>query len=176
MGLSHRKAVPCNDFPLFALEESGRKWESSPEICRNRESNPGPSGGEHPVSANFRGLRNRFVRWWVLGAPHEQPIFTSVFEKNVIFSGANRVSATFQPRFSCVSAAIQLRFSSLRFLSFEISVFLVPKYQRSSKSNFWSNFLLCVSAAFQLAKTGCSPSGPSGFQLRVLPTEPHWPK
>ena len=39
--------------------------------------------GEHPVSAKFRGLRNRFFRWWVLGAPHEQPIFTPAFEKKV---------------------------------------------------------------------------------------------
>ena len=67
--------------------------------------------GEHPVSAKFRGLRNRFVRWWVLGAPHEHPIFTPLFEKNVIFPGANRVSAAFQPRFSRVSATFQLRFS-----------------------------------------------------------------
>ena len=67
--------------------------------------------GEHPVSAKCRGLRNRFVRCWVLGATHEQPIFTSVFEKHVIFSGANRfscVSAAFQLRFSCVSAAFVL--------------------------------------------------------------------
>ena len=35
---------------------------------------------------------------------------------------------------------------------------MVAKYPRSSKSNFWSNFFFCVSAAFQLAKTGCSPS------------------
>ena len=35
------------------------------------------------------------------------PIFASLFEKNVIFSGANRVSAAFQPRFSRVSAAFQ---------------------------------------------------------------------
>ena len=95
----------------------------------------------------------------MLGAPHEQPIFTSVFEKNVIFSGANRVSAAFQLRFSCVSAAFQLRFSSLE-VFFE--TFFVPKYPRSSKSNFWSNFVFCVSAAFQLAKTGCSPSDADG--------------
>ena len=116
-------------------------------LCLGR---PG-SEGEHPVSAKFRGLRNRFIRWWVLGAPHEQPIFTSVFEKNVIFAGANRVSATFQLRFSCVSAAFQLRFSSLEInFFFERSSFLVPKYPRSSKSNFWSNLCFlcfsCVSA------------------------------
>ena len=114
------------------------------------------SEGEHPVSAKFRGLRNRFVRWWVLEAPHEQPIFTSVFGKNVIF----QVQIAFQLRFSCVSAVFQLRFSyvsaHLRCVCFFISILLVPKYPRSWKSNFWSDFL-CVSAAFQLAKTGAHP-------------------
>ena len=88
----------------------------------------------------------------------------------MIFSGANRVSAAFQLRFSYVSAAFQLRFScvsaafQLRFSYVSAhSIFLrlffwVPKYPRSSKSNFWSNSFFCVSAAFQLAKTGCSPS------------------
>ena len=67
-----------------------------------------PAEGEHPVSVKFRGLRNRFVRWWVLGAPHEQPTFTPAFENSMIFAGANRVSAAFQLRFSCVSATFQL--------------------------------------------------------------------
>ena len=43
-------------------------------------------------------------------APHEQPIFISVFEKNLIFSGANRVSAAFQLRFSYVSAQLRALF------------------------------------------------------------------
>ena len=41
VGLSYRKAFPYNAFPLLSLEESGRKWESSPEIGRNRDSNTG---------------------------------------------------------------------------------------------------------------------------------------
>ena len=70
-------------------------------------------------------------------------------------------------RFNCVSAAFQLRFSyvsaHLRCVFFLEVLFLVPKYPRSSKSNFWSNFLLVH--VFQLVKTckngvpGCSPSG-----------------
>ena len=60
----------------------------------------------------------------MLEAPHEQPIFTPAFEKSVIFSGANRVSAAFQLRFSCVSVAFQLRFSSLDFFE---TFFLGPK-------------------------------------------------
>ena len=106
------------------------------------------SEGEHPVSAKFRALRNRFVRWWVLRAPHEQPIFTSVFEKNLIFPGANRVIA-FQLRFSYVSA-------QLRFLLLFGCLFLVPKYPRSSKSNFSSNIFLCFNCVSAVAKTGCS--------------------
>ena len=53
--------------------------------------------GEHPVSAKCWGLRNRFVRWWVPGFTPDNPIFASLFEKKVIFLGANRVSAAFQP-------------------------------------------------------------------------------
>ena len=112
---------------------------------------PKYSEGEHPVSAKFRGLRNRFIRWWVLGAPHEQPIFTSVFEKNVIFAGANRVSATFQLRFSYVSA-------HLKFFIFERSFFLSQNIRVPQSQTFGRTFVFCVSAAFQLAKTGCSPS------------------
>ena len=99
--------------------------------------------GEHPVSAKFRGLRNRFVRWWVLGAPHEQPIFTSVFEKNVIFAGANRVSAAFQLRFSCVSGRFQLTwgfFSDFYYFGPKISAFLKVKVLVKP--------FFCVSAAF----------------------------
>ena len=43
-GSEPQKSVPCNVLCFFSLEESGRKWESSPEICRNRESNLGPWG------------------------------------------------------------------------------------------------------------------------------------
>jgi hypothetical protein len=43
----------------------------------------------------------------VPGVTPGNPIFASLFEKNVIFPGANRVSAAFQPRFSRVSAAFQ---------------------------------------------------------------------
>ena len=126
--------------------------------------------GEHPVSAKFRGLRNRLVRWWVLRAPHEQLIFTSVFEKDVIFAGgifagANRVSAAFQLHFSCVSAAFQLRFScvsatfQLRFSSLEVLLksFLFRWSQNirvPQSQTFGQTFCVCVSAAFQLAKTG----------------------
>ena len=73
-------------------------------------------------------------------------------------------------RFSCVSAAFQLRFSYVsahsKFFFLRLPFFLVPKYPRSSKSNFWSNFLFYVSAAFQLAKTGCSPSAMSTTAIR----------
>ena len=114
--------------------------------------------GEHPVSAKFRGLRNRFVRWWVLGAPHEQPIFTPVFEKIDFFRCKSRfscVSAAFQLRFSCVSAAFQLRFNSLE-VFFYTSFFGLPKYPRSSKSNFWSDFFLCFSCV-SVGKNGAHP-------------------
>ena len=37
--------------------------------------------GEHPVSAKCWGLRNRFVRWWVLGCTPDNPISTLPFEK-----------------------------------------------------------------------------------------------
>ena len=78
-----------------------------------------------------------------------QPIFTSVFEINVIFSGANRVSAAFK-----------LRFSSLE-------VFFGPKISAFPKSQaFGQTFLFCVSAAFQLAKAGCSPS--DDFKLTAI--------
>ena len=56
----------------------------------------------------------------------------------------------FHLRFSCVSAAFQLRFSSLEEEGGLYFSFLVPKYPCSSKSNFWSNFFFCVSAVFQL--------------------------
>ena len=101
------------------------------------------SGGEHSVSAKFRGLRNRFVRWWVLGYPHDQPTFTSVFETNVIFSGANRVSAAFQA-FSCVSATFQLRFSSLEVF---LESCFCPKISAFLKVKLLVKLLLlCVSA------------------------------
>ena len=60
--------------------------------------------GEHPVSAKCWGLRNRLVRWWVPGFTPGNPIFASLFEKNVFFPGLNRVLAAFQPHFSHVSA------------------------------------------------------------------------
>ena len=56
----------------------------------------------------------------------------------------------FQLRFSYVSAQLKGEGVVWIFL-------LVPKYPHSSKSNFWLNFFFCVSAVFQLAKTGCSP-------------------
>ena len=121
------------------------------------------SGGEHPVSAKFRGLRNRFIRWWVLGAPHEQPIFTSVFGKNVIFAGANRVSATFQLRFSCVSATFQLRFSSLEFL-FDNSFLFGPKISAFLKVKLLAKPLFFVfQLRFSWQKRGAHPlaSAPS---------------
>ena len=83
----------------------------------------------------------------MLGAPHEQPIFTSVFGKNVIFAGANRVSVTFQ-----------LRFSSLEVFVCENSLFLSQNIRVPQSQTFGQIFVFCVSAAFQLAKTGCSPS------------------
>ena len=61
----------------------------------------------------------------MLGAPHEQPIFTPAFEKSVIFSGANRVSAAFQLRFSYVSA--HSVFFGDFFLDPKISAFLKVK-------------------------------------------------
>ena len=90
---------------LMSTVEMGRRGGKEPKRVKGAAGGLAlfdtfGSGGEHPVSAKFRGLRNRFVRWWVLGAPHEQPIFTPAFEKSVIFSGANRVSAAFQLRFS----------------------------------------------------------------------------
>ena len=103
------------------------------------------TGGEHPVSAKFQGLRNRFVRWWVLGAPHEQPIFTPAFEKSVIFAGANRVSAAFQLRFSCVSAAFQLRFSSLEDFFSEASFFWSQNIRVPQSQTFGQTFFLCFS-------------------------------
>ena len=66
--------------------------------------------------------RNRFVRWWVLGAPHEQPIFTPVFKRNVI---QLRVSAAFQLRFSYVSAHSKLFFYF--FLGYKIPALLKVK-------------------------------------------------
>ena len=63
----------------------------------------------------------------MLGAPHEQPIFTSVFEKNVNFSGANRVSAAFQLRFSYVSAHLRVFFVEGFFCGPKISAFLKVK-------------------------------------------------
>ena len=75
------------------------------------------------------------------------------------------VSTVFQLRFNCASAAFQLRFSCVSAKlrgGFLFGILLVPKYPHSSKSNLWSNpcfvCFSCVSAVFQLAKTGCSPS------------------
>ena len=81
-----------------------------------------PSEGEHPVSAKFRGLRNRFVRWQVLRAPHEQPVFTSVFEKMCFF----QVQFAFQLRFSYVSAHLRFLFIFL-FFGLKMSAFLKVK-------------------------------------------------
>ena len=107
------------------------------------------SEGEHPVSAKFRGLRNRFVKWWVLGAPHEQPIFTSVFEKNVISSGANRVSAAFQ---------FQLRSSSL--MVFWSQNIRIPQSQTFGQPFFlWFS---CVSAGKNGVLTLCSSHSNQG--------------
>ena len=97
---------------------------------------------EHPVSAKFRGLRNRFVRLWVLGTPHEQSIFTSVFENNLIFPGANRISAAFQLRFSSVEEGGVWKENWSQNIR-------VPQNQ-----TFGQIYLF----VFQLAKTGCSPS------------------
>ena len=72
--------------------------------------------------------------------------------KKLISSGANRVSATFQLRFSYISATFQLRWGF--FLNF------CPKISAFLKVKLLVKFVcVCVSAAFQLAKTGCSPSG-----------------
>jgi len=53
-----------------------------------------------PLQPKFGGLRNRFVRWWVLGCTPDNPISTLPFEKSRIFLGANRGSAGVQPGFS----------------------------------------------------------------------------
>ena len=87
--------------------------------------------GEHPVSAKCRGLQNRYVRWWMLGAPHGHPIFTSLFDKMRIF----QVHIAFQPRFSCVSAALQPRFRHWRSDFFVVISFVIPNYPRFSTSN-----------------------------------------
>ena len=124
------------------------------------------SEGEHvhPVSAKFRGLRNRFVRWWVLGSPHEEPIFTSVFEKNMIFPGANRVSAAFQLRL--VSAAFQLRFSSLEVFIFWRFSF-GPKISAFLKVKLLINFFFVFQLRFSWQKRGAHPlwhSKPRGYR------------
>ena len=127
---------------------------SIPRVCR--ANNNFRTEGEHPVSAKFRGLRNRFVRWWVLGAPHEQPIFTPVFEKNVILSGANRVSAAFQLRFSCVSATFQLRFSSLE-VFFETSSLFCPKISAFLKVKLLVKLFFVFQLRFSWQKRGAHP-------------------
>ena len=63
MGLSLTEAFVDIAFPLFL----GRKWskvESNPEMGRNRESNPGPSGFQLralPTEPEKRGIEG--VRW-----------------------------------------------------------------------------------------------------------------
>ena len=103
--------------------------------------------GEHPVSAKCWGLRNRFVRWWVLGCTPDNPISTLPFEKSRIFLGANRVSAAFQPRFRRVSATFPPRFSHvsahLRF-SFLVEIFCDPKISAFLKVKLLVKLLVLV--------------------------------
>ena len=96
----------------------------------------------------------------MLGAPHEQPTFTPAFEKDVIF----QVQIAFQLRFSCVSAAFQLRFSCVS-ATFQLTrsylfrlLFFGRKISAFLKVKLLVKLFFRVSAAFQLAKTGCSPS------------------
>ena len=64
----------------------------------------------------------------------------------------------FQPRFSRVSAAFQPRFSSLEIFSLWRFFLWSQNIRVSQSQTFGQKFDFCVSAAFQLAKTGCSPS------------------
>ena len=64
-------------------------------------------------------------------------------------AGGRRVSTLFQPNFG-VSAHSKIFFLRLLFFGPKISAFL--------KVKLLVKLLFCVSAAFQLAKTGCSPS------------------
>ena len=61
-------------------------------------------------------------------------------------------------RFSCVSAAFQLRFSSLE-RGWVISSLWGPKFPRPSKSDFWSHFFFVFQLRFSWQKRGAgSPS------------------
>ena len=69
----------------------------------------------------------------MLGAPHEQPTFTSLFEKNcfvqvqIAFQLRFSMVSVFQLRFSYVSAQLRGFFCSLAFFGPKISAFLKVK-------------------------------------------------
>ena len=82
----------------------------------------------------------------MLGAPHEQPIFTPVFEKNVICSGANRAPAAFQ-----------LRFCSLEVLSF-LDFFIGSQNIRVPQSQtFGQTYFFVFQLRFSWQKQGAHP-------------------
>ena len=106
--------------------------------------------GEHPVSAKCWGLRNRFVRWWVLGCTPDNPISTLPFEKSRIFLGANRGSAGVQPGFSRGSAHFRFFFLWRFFCDPKISAF--PKVKLLVKI-----LILGVQLGFSWQKRGAHP-------------------
>ena len=102
----------------------------------------------------------------MLAPAHGHPIFTSLFEKNVIFPGANRASAVFQPRFSRVSATLQPRFSSLEIL-FLWRFFCDPKISAFLKVKLLVKLLIFVfQLRFSWQKRGAHP-------LMHRPVRPH---
>ena len=99
----------------------------------------------------------------MLGAPHEQPIFTPAFTKSVIFPGANRVSAAFQLRFSCVSVAFQLRFSSLEVFFLRLLFLWSQNIRVPQSQTFGQTFFFVFHLRFNWQKRGAHPLNYGGL-------------